>query len=218
MFADIDVQLHEPSIPLPLFSLCVQKLRESGNLRVHFTLDCPAGWNTSHYTLESNKKYVKKNRGHWDELLVSNVPLEKPISYFEIEFSYYYETSQFWARDGLFVGVTSEPNAKITDQSKPILIENTCALYNNQAGFHGNNNCVKIAEGCEGASTYSDDVIGVVVDRTTDQIRFYLNGKLVAEGIKKPSEFKSSLYALISLYYEGSEVRIVEKHDFRDLK
>jgi hypothetical protein len=217
MFADIDVQLHESSIPLPLFSLCVQKFRESGDPRVHFTLDCPAGWNTS-FTLGSDKKHVEKNRGHWDELLVSNIPLEKPISYFEIEFSYYYETSQFWARDGLFVGVTSEPNSKITDQAKPILIENTCALYNNQAGFHGNNNCVKIAEGCEGTSTYSDDVIGVVVNRITDQILFYLNGKLVAKGIKKPSEFKSSLYALISLFYEQSEVRIVEKYDFIDLK
>jgi hypothetical protein len=120
--------------------------------------------------------------------------------------------------DGLFVGVTCEPNAKITDQAKPILIENTCALYNNHIGLHGNNNCVKIVEGCGGAPTYPNDVIGVVVNRMTDQILFYLNGKLVAEGIKKPSEFKSSLYALISLYYEGSEVRIVEKHDFRDLK
>jgi hypothetical protein len=66
------------------------------------------------------------------------------------------------------------------------------------------------------ADTRSGDVIGVAVDTIADQIQFYLNGNLIATGIKKPSDF-SKLHAFVSLFHHSTAVTLVEKYDYYQL-
>jgi hypothetical protein len=66
------------------------------------------------------------------------------------------------------------------------------------------------------ADTRSGDVIGVVVDTIADQIQFYLNGNLIATGIKKPSHF-SKFHAFVSLFHHSTAVTLVEKYDYYQL-
>jgi urea transporter len=61
----------------------------------------------------------------------------------------------------------------------------------------------------------NEEIIGVVVDRKSDQIFFYKNGKCVAIGLMKPSKHKE-LYVLIGALC-STTFEIVEKYNYHDL-
>jgi hypothetical protein len=211
MFADISVVgVHEDSKAVDLFSLCLQQFRTRTATRVDFNFVCTTGDNPAQFTLDKYKKGAHKNSQSWGTIFVSDVPLERVISYFEIVFN-----NDHFLKDGLYVGVTCDPKSKSLRQ--PIVPDTTCALYNTTYGFQMFK-LVNLVKGSRGAKTDSRDILGVVVDRIEDKILFYLNGKCTAEGIKKPSEFKKELYALVTILYRDSSFRLIKKYEYRDLE
>jgi hypothetical protein len=93
----------------------------------------------------------------------------------------------------------------------------TCAAYNNGACDIGQANKFIVRVDPNGCNTNPGDVVGVVVNRISDEFLFYKNGILVAKGIAKPSAFKK-MYAVVYLFYDGMRVTVCDKYNFYELK
>ena len=211
-FEDVVVHQHTQDTTSDLFALCVKHFRETSP-RVRFRFRCTKQKNEKRCSLSNNGTSITKlKRDGWNCVWVSDMPLDKQKSYFEVLFANRSRSGRF---SGVFIGVTDYTTAIATDNYPIHLYENTIALFNSADGNRGGDSTdtIKIVRS---AVTKTNDVIGVVVDRKQDKVIFYLNGVYVGEGLKKPSQF-GPLYALVSIYFATEVISLVEKYDYRTL-
>ena len=153
-----------------------------------------------------NGKTVTKLRDCWDTTFVSDKPMQKHEYYFEIEMAVCGES-------GTYIGVTTDPvQARFGGN---LVAETTSALYNTDNGNFFSKEFVHVTRSVR---TTNGAVIGVVVDRSGDAFKFYLDGVQVGVGDKKPSELRGDLYAFVSIFYQNHSVRVCEKFPFQKLK
>ena len=110
--------------------------------------------------------------------------------------------------DGIFLGIS---NSKTTEKHAH-LSNNTICLYNNATSLNHVN--IRVLKPC---TAVQGDVIGVVVDMDKDQVRFYINGHLVAVGIPKASAMKP-IYAVMWLFYKDMKVEMGDYYLYHELE
>jgi hypothetical protein len=206
VFSDISVvACGTPSSTVELFRYCIQSFRTSSP-RVHFKIHPTTQTTTENFQnhkLIENRR-IEKIKSSWDCCFVSDVPLTKPISYFELKV-------HALGHDGIYIGVTDDTDQRMTG---PIDKKRTCAYYNYSDGNY-NSNPVVISTGT--ANLFSlEDIIGVVVDKIADRIEFYINGKYFTQGVRKVSDFKQ-LYAFIAVFYSNQAIETCEKYALSEL-
>ncbi len=190
-----------------LYAYCVQSFRKI-EPRIKFCFKPTINTIRDHlrvYNLTNKNKKIEKEQSSWDCCFISNVPLHKTVSYFELSI-------HGRGYDGIFVGVTDD--VEQTSQG-PINAERTCAFYNYASGNFSNREIVvPTSIGNLFSQPY---IVGVVIDRIVDKIQFYVNGKYFTSGTKSPSEFKE-LYAFVSVYYKKQTIEVCEKYGFYSLQ
>ncbi len=70
--------------------------------------------------------------------------------------------------------------------------------------------CVTVVRDC---SVRIGDVVGLVVDKTKQEIRFYKNGVLIARGTRSPSQMEP-MYLVMWMYLGNAQVEFCEKYPF----
>jgi hypothetical protein len=150
-------------------------------------------------------KTATKLRDCWDVAFVSDRPMAKNECYFEIEMIH-------GSSSGTYIGVTTDPaQAKWGGN---LTAETTCAVYNTTNGNIFSKEFVRVTKSVQ---TTDGDVIGVVVDHSSDAFKFYLNGEQVGTGDKKPSDLNGPLYAFASIFYAKHSIGICEKYPLKHL-
>jgi hypothetical protein len=193
-FADVIVRTHDlGDVSVNTFNLCKRKFADDTYVPIRFQKD--DGLN-----FLSNGIVIEKSHDTW-ACLVSTSSLDQPISYFEI-----------LVQDGrscaIFIGITDNISQHIIQHG--ILAFNSCVIYN-----------------CDGDDTYdvlkagsekmlTGDVVGVVVDRERDTIRFYINGEFVGDGLAEPSDF-DEIYAIVGLENKNAKVRVCNRYPYHSL-
>jgi hypothetical protein len=155
----------------------------------------------------TNGERIEKTSECWGCPFVSEKPLEEQrrIIYFEIKIV---ENVQVYG-GGIVIGFT-EDNQRMGSR---VVSDTDLVVYLSMTGnMHIRQDvvCYKSVE------SVADDVIGVVLDRMLDEVRFYLNGKLVAKSIRRPSSLKS-VYAYTNIFYWGQKLEICKKYLYSDL-
>ncbi len=194
-----------------LFSLSIKQFRETSP-RVHFRFRCTTQNDNDRYTLTNNDKSILKNVDGWNCAWVSDIPLDKQKSYFEVVFA---DRSKSGSCTGVYVGVTDNITI-VSAEYYPIDITTVCALFNSESGNRGSGDSLATVRVSRNARTQTNDIVGVVVDRIQDRILFYLNRVLIGEGLRKPSQF-GTLYAFVSTYFASEIISLAEVYDMREL-
>jgi hypothetical protein len=212
MFEDVTISVQGNGTSKNLLQLCMKQFREVSP-RIQFRFRCTEDTKQKLYSLNDDRRTIYKNVSNWNCVLISDIPLDRKISYFEVLLADRSRTGEY---SGVFVGVTDD-TAATADDEKPINIKHTCAVFNTERGNRISNQydseSVRVNRS---ARTKTGDIMGVVVDRIQDKIIFYLNGVYLGEGIKGPSNY-GTLYAYVNTYFETEVITLVEKHDFKQL-
>ncbi len=202
-FADVALCTYDSSSSLSrtLVPLLATKLRNVDR-RFQFKLQT-AGENPEKYTLFRNDTGAKKSGDSWNAVLVSDRPMTRDEEYFEIEIEHNVQDSNF----GVYIGVSDGINhSGFYGHCLP----STCAVYNSpeckMAGAPRDNIIKK-----RNIKNEKWKVVGVVVSKISDDIKFYLNGTLLAIGTLKPS-MMSNIHVFTSSYYNGSIMSIGNKY------
>jgi hypothetical protein len=186
-------------------SLIVQQLRTNFRFRFKFVpVERPSSDSlSSFYTCTHDSFYKKKT--NWQICVVSDAPIVAKICFFEILI-----VDNSGAPRGQIVGVTGDK----LEHFKGYLEEHHCAIYNSKSGVISDFNMKE--KRFESALTKDGDVFSVIVDQIVDKISFFLNGKWLGYGDKKPSQFKE-IYVLGSTFYENMGQQIAERYSYHDL-
>ena len=209
MKTDISIIVHGSTLSTnDIYFYLAQKMRQTGSCRLRFSFKMTKD-NEKLCSLTCGNKNVRKTSDDaWDFCIASDVPLYREIQYFEIQV-----TQSSNANDGNYIGVTSDINEALMTLGY-VNTETTCALYDSRTGnFLSQTHVYPEMDAC----TQHCDVISVIVDRREDRILFYLNGKFVAFGCKKPSQFKE-LYVFVSTYHQGTMFTETEKYQYSELE
>jgi hypothetical protein len=156
------------------------------------------------FTLTDGIKIVK-TASSWDHVFISDVPLTNTVNYFEIEIV------GGGTYDGLYVGVTEDTEHKSFTGS---VQDSTRAIYNNASG---NINSSTTIEAVKSVATKLGDVFGVVTDKSSNSIRYYLNGEYAGTSKRGISDLKI-MYAFVAVFYDGQAIQLVERYPYRSLK
>jgi hypothetical protein len=100
---------------------------------------------------------------------------------------------------GLFIGVSKSNTIRSTGWTG----ESSICIYNCSGTSLHDESVKELAK----YDAKSGDVLGVVVDATKDQVRFYKNAKIIVVSTRKPSEM-APMYAVAWLYYQNCEVEM----------
>ena len=112
--------------------------------------------------------------------------------------------------DGIIIGVCNAAR----ENSYKYLSHDFCnAIYNNKDSL-GCLTGVRLIKPC---TAVVGDVIGVVADLLADEIRFYVNARLVAVGKTKPSKLQP-LYAVFWTHYTHSEIEMGDYYPYTALE
>ncbi len=193
------------TISLDLNKLCTQQFRRT-EPRAHFHFAFQAN-NTAYSSFKiNNGTQLLKTKNSSTSMFVSDRPLTGSIIYFEIEF-------EGTEKSGTSIGLADSN----IGHSFGFLEGVASIFYNNTTGKHLliNPNNVTVLPNAE--ITIEEGVLGVVVDKIADEIRYYFNGKIIAYGDVRPSEFKQ-FYVVIGVYDVGQELQICERYPYSSLK
>jgi hypothetical protein len=70
----------------------------------------------------------------------------------------------------------------------------TCAIYNSENGSIFDNYFVIVTKSVQ------TKIGDVVVDRSADLFKFYMNGEQVGVGVEKPSTMEGDLFVFVSIF------------------
>jgi hypothetical protein len=197
---DIDIVVFGPKAKsVDLRAYCRLKFFKDARFRFHLT--CEKSLIGVECVFSNYNTCFNKYINSWS-IANSNTPLHKPISYFEIKLAHC--PVRGW---GVLIGV-GENKFSVYDY------ESYVGLHTNETGNISSLECVVVNRP---PSVRTGDIIGVVVDYVQDRILFYKNGKHIANGIKKPSDF-DELYAFVCTYHQHSALQICERYPYENLQ
>jgi hypothetical protein len=161
------------------------------------------------YTLTNNNTRVRRgDNAGWNSPFYSQKQLAETISYFQMKIINNTDHSD---GDGIIIGVCKK---KSLESQYKYLNPHVCnAIYNN-ADSLGALTGVRVIKPC---SARTGDVVGVVADLLVDEIRFYVNTKLVAIGKTKPSALQP-LHAVFWTHYANSEIEMGDYFPYESLE
>jgi hypothetical protein len=158
------------------------------------------------FVLSKRRSKVRRDENYgWSSPLHSQ-QLTDPISYFQLKILHNVDMKD---GDGIIFGVC---NASMSTTYKYLNPDESNCIYNNKNCL--NMSAIQMIKPC---TAVVGDVIGVVVDMIADDIRFYINTKLVAIGKTKPSKLQP-LYAVLWMYYQHSEIEMGDYFPFYALE
>jgi hypothetical protein len=144
------------------------------------------------FQFTDNGATLKKSGAHgWNNVIHSSQPLTETIIYFQakiVELSNIAEQTG----GGIFFGISRSNDTGTNDYFQT---EKANCIYTDKDSL-GSHTTDRVGS----CMAIGGDVIGVVVDKKEDVIKFYINGSLVARGKSKPSTMQS-IYAVVWVYY-----------------
>jgi hypothetical protein len=151
----------------------------------------------------TNGYTAEKLHGDWTGNLLSDKPMTENFSFFEVQL----QQTSTGEVDGSYIGISDGP-----DHSSFYghMTSSICAIYtSNECNIAAAPFISVTTANQEFAAFRHNSVIGVVVDKITDELRFYLDGGLVGIGTTKPSQFKD-IYVFIAMFYKDAKISIVD--------
>jgi hypothetical protein len=154
----------------------------------------------------TNGDTAEKLHGDWTGNLLSDKPITANFSFFEVQL----QQTSTGEVDGSYVGISDGP-----DHSSFYghMTKSICAIYTSNACNIAAAPFISVTTNQEFAAFRDNSVIGVIVDKITDELRFYLDGVLVGIGTTKPSLFKD-IYVFIAMFYKDAKISIVDKYKY----
>jgi hypothetical protein len=147
-------------------------------------------------TLSNNDTALLKTSSNWEEPVYSQQELRGKLVYVQMKIIVLGYPVQ---GTGLLFGI-SKTNKVPKDayrSGSAIALFNDATSSATKALLNVRANCVAKA----------NDVIGMVVDRIKDKVRFYINAKCVATSIQKPSEFEP-IYLVAWVFFQNCHLEL----------
>jgi hypothetical protein len=186
---------------LNLYALLAKRVRKGQEPKMTWKLpESDSKYTLSNYDTVITKIYTST----WDVPIYSALPFTNAVTYYQVHID---RSSHDFG--GLFLGVSHGNNIGNSDFLNP---DACVALYNDLNSLSS-----RSIRRCDDCTAQTGDVLGVVVDKYKDEIRFYKNGILVAYGTVKPSTMKS-IHAVVWMYYKDMQLTLCDRYPYYSLK
>jgi hypothetical protein len=193
---DLYIIVSETGGYTPVLPKFIEKMRKKTRVTLKWEPD------TENYVVDSEKQIVTYTQGDtWRNPIFSSEPLREQITYHEIRL---HNKGHL-----LFYGIAKGKNI---GTSTFLDSTSTCCLFTDPSSLGSRS--ITVIKDC---TAKKGDVLGLVVDKLREEIRFYRNGVLIAKGMQKPTSMEP-MYIVSWLYYRDSAIETCTVHPYELLK
>jgi hypothetical protein len=200
MFEDVCIVVDGYYEPVSFLAKFIKTMRERPRIR-HKWVHAP---DDVGHVIALEGQRVQKLSQNWETHVLSAEQLSDALTYVEIKI-----VQNLHDYGGIFFGISKTNSVGESTFMDP---ESTVCVYNDQSSL-GSDSIIPSTD----CSFGPGDVIGLVVDKTKDEIVFFKNGRQMAQGATKPSQMEP-MYLIMWLYYSDAIIEMCNEYTYSSLQ